>query len=177
MLTLVPLVADHASGAALVHAELLRRRSVPPLHGRQALAANLVRSSSSGLARTSATHARRLPHNHRVKSRGTLQRSVFFLIPYVLVAYPITRLYVTLILSRSPFSPSNIEDAAWLGVSVVRYTTGVLVLGQVSYALEWLLRRQISKGREEVYEATVKSRGKGACASPRWSDPWTDAIS
>lgn len=96
------------------------------------------------------------------KSKGTLRKSAFFLVPYVLISYPLTRLYVTLILSRSPFSPSNVEDAAWLGVSVVRYTTAVLVLGQVSYALEWLLRRQISKGREEVYDATVRSRGKGA---------------
>ena len=78
------------------------------------------------------------------------------------MSYPLTRLYVTLILSRSPFSPSNVEDAAWLGVSVVRYTTAVLVLGQVSYILEWLLGRQIAKSRKEVYDQTVASRAKGA---------------
>ncbi|KAM0754703.1 hypothetical protein T439DRAFT_119710 [Meredithblackwellia eburnea MCA 4105] len=96
-----------------------------------------------------------------VKSKGTLRKSAYFLVPFALISYPITRLYVTLILARTPFSPANIEDAAWWGISVVRYTTGVLVLGQVSYALEWLLRRQLSKGKEEVYEATVRSRGKG----------------
>jgi hypothetical protein len=82
-------------------------------------------------------------------------------LPYLLIAYPITRLYVSFILSRSPFSPTNIHDAAYLGISVVRYTTGVMVLGQMSALLEWALRRQVGKGKNEVYEATVRSRGKG----------------
>ncbi|KAL8276564.1 hypothetical protein RQP46_011054 [Phenoliferia psychrophenolica] len=94
------------------------------------------------------------------RSKGTLKKSSYFLVPFSLVSYPLTRLYVTLILARSPFAPSQIHDAAVLGVSVAGYTTAVLVLGQVSYILEWLLRRQISKGREEVYDATVKSRAK-----------------
>ncbi|KAK4700469.1 hypothetical protein P7C70_g5776, partial [Phenoliferia sp. Uapishka_3] len=114
----------------------------------------------------------KLWHPIWTKSKGTLKKSAFFLIPYVLVAYPLTRLYVTLILARSPFSPSNVEDAAWLGISVVPYTTGVLVLGQVSYALEWILRRQISKGREEVYDETVRSRGKGSDFWQPYTEEW-----
>jgi len=45
----------------------------------------------------------------------------------------------------------------------VRYTTMVLVLGQISMLLEWGLRRQLRKSKEEVYEATVRSRGKSEC--------------
>lgn len=99
-------------------------------------------------------------YRDRLRSRKSVKYFLYAAIPYSLISYPFTRIYVTLILSRSPFSPSNIEDAAWLGVSVVRYTTAVLVLGQLSYALEWVLRRQIKKGQVEMYEATVRSRGK-----------------
>lgn len=94
------------------------------------------------------------------RSRKTLKRCALAFIPYFLVAYPLTRLYVTLILARSPFSPRNVEEAAWLGVSVVKYTTLALVLGQVSMALEWALSRELGKAKTEVYDATVRSRGK-----------------
>lgn len=99
------------------------------------------------------------------RSKKTLKRCAIAFIPYCLIAYPLTRLYVTLILARSPFSPSNVEDAAWLGVSVVKYTTLVLVLGQVSMALEWALSRELKKAKKEVYEMTVRSRGKGELAT------------
>ncbi|ORY73220.1 hypothetical protein BCR35DRAFT_293795 [Leucosporidium creatinivorum] len=94
------------------------------------------------------------------RSRKTLKRAFYLSIPFTLISYPLTRLYVTLILARSPFSPNNIHDAAVLGISVVRYTTMVLVLGQISMLLEWALRRELGKSKEEVYEATVRSRGK-----------------
>lgn len=96
-----------------------------------------------------------------LRSRSTIKRAAVASIPFFLISYPITRLYVTLILARSPFSPNNIHDAAVLGVSVVRYTTMVLVLGQISMLLEWALRRELGKSKEQVYEATVRSRGKG----------------
>ncbi|BGP14857.1 hypothetical protein JCM10213v2_002812 [Rhodosporidiobolus nylandii] len=81
-------------------------------------------------------------------------------VPYSLVALPLTRLYVTFILSRSPLSPRNIHDASVLGLSPVVYTTWVLLFGQLSALLEWFLRRDLKKSREEAYEATVRSRGK-----------------
>lgn len=99
------------------------------------------------------------------RSRKSLQRALLLAVPYSLVALPLTRLYVTFILSRSPLSPRNIHDAALLGVSPVRYTTWMLLLGQVSMLVEWLLSRQLRKSRDEVYEATVRSRGKGALSS------------
>ena len=105
---------------------------------------------------------------NRKRSRKTLLRAVYAFLPFFLISYPLTRLYVTLILARSPFSPNNIHDAAVLGVSVVRYTTMVLVLGQVSMLLEWALRRELGKSKEEVYEATVRSRGKGRLDRCSW---------
>lgn len=92
-------------------------------------------------------------------------------IPYLLIAYPLTRLYVSFILSRSPFSPANIHDAAYLGISVVNFTTSVMILSQMSALLEWALRRQVGKGKNEVYEATVRSRGKGQSSPLSTSSP------
>lgn len=81
-------------------------------------------------------------------------------LPFALISYPLTRLYVSLILTRSPFSPKNVHGAAVLGINVIRYTTITLVLGQISMLLEWSLGRELKKARLEVYDATVKSRGK-----------------
>ncbi|CEQ41394.1 SPOSA6832_03125 [Sporobolomyces salmonicolor] len=107
------------------------------------------------------------------RSSRSLKRALVLAIPYAILAFPLTRLYVTFILSRSPLSPRNIHDAALLGVSPVKYTTWALVLGQVSMLVEWLLGRELKKSREEVYEQTVRSRGKdsddsrrGQCADP-----------
>ncbi|SCV67700.1 BQ2448_5311 [Microbotryum intermedium] len=94
------------------------------------------------------------------RSQKTLKRFLFAFIPFILISYPLTRLYVTLILSRSPFAPSAIHDAAFLGVSPAFFTTFTLVLGQVNALLEWALRRKLTKSRKEVYEATVRSRAK-----------------
>ncbi|GAA5888528.1 hypothetical protein JCM5296_001058 [Sporobolomyces johnsonii] len=94
------------------------------------------------------------------RSSRSLKRALILAIPYAIVALPLTRLYVTFILSRSPLSPTNIHDAALLGVSPVKYTTWALVLGQVSMLVEWMLGRELRKSREEVYEQTVRSRGK-----------------
>ncbi len=94
-------------------------------------------------------------------SRTTIKRCLVAAVPFALVSFPLTRLYVQFILSRTPFSPKNIHDAAYLGISVVQYTTAVLVLGQVSSLFEWALRREIKKAKKVVYADTVKSRGKG----------------
>lgn len=81
-------------------------------------------------------------------------------VPYMLIAYPMTRLYVGLVLSRSPFSPSRIEEAAYLGVNVITFTTAAIVLGQLSFMLEYAIRRDLAKARTDAYNATVASRGK-----------------
>ncbi|GAA5986886.1 hypothetical protein JCM11641_006581 [Rhodosporidiobolus odoratus] len=94
------------------------------------------------------------------RSAKGLKRAAMFAVPYTLVALPLTRLYVTFILSRSFLSPSNIHDAALIGVSPVVYTTWALLAGQLSSLLEWFLARELKKGREEAYERTVQSRGK-----------------
>lgn len=96
------------------------------------------------------------------RSRKTLQRALLISLPLAVASLPLTRLYVQFVLSRSPFSPSNIHSANVLGVSPVQYTTWMLVLGQVSFFVEWMLKRELRKSRDEVYEATVRSRGKGA---------------
>ncbi|KAI5480034.1 hypothetical protein MNV49_001999 [Pseudohyphozyma bogoriensis] len=107
------------------------------------------------------------------RSRASLKKALYFLIPFALVSYPLTRLYVTLILARSPFSPHNVEEAAWLGISVVRFTTASLVLGQVSAALEWILKRQTKKSRVEAYDATVRSRAKTADFWGPYVEEWS----
>lgn len=93
-------------------------------------------------------------------SRTTIKRCLLAAVPVALCSFPLTRLYVQFVLSRTPFSPTNIHDAAYLGVSVVQYTTAVLVLGQVSSLFEWALRRELRKARKVVYADTVRSRGK-----------------
>jgi len=94
------------------------------------------------------------------RSRQTLKRASLISIPLILLSLPLTRLYVVYILSRSPLSPKNIHDAQLLGVSPVQYTTWMLVLGQVTLLLEWMLKRELKKSRTEVYDRTVQSRGK-----------------
>ncbi|GAA5913927.1 uncharacterized protein JCM6883_000120 [Sporobolomyces salmoneus] len=94
------------------------------------------------------------------RSRQSLKRAALFCIPLLLLSFPLTRLYVVYILSRSPFSPKNIHDAQLLGVSPVQYTTWMLVLGQVTFIVEWMLKRELKKSRTEVYDRTVQSRGK-----------------
>lgn len=94
---------------------------------------------------------------------------MYIVLPLLLILFPITKLYVTVILSRSPFAPSSVHDASLLGISPAFYTTTALVLTQVSAIIEWMLRRQIKKGREVVYDATVRSRGKGHSFSPHSS--------
>ena len=100
------------------------------------------------------------------RSGKALQRALLLALPLALVSLPVTRLYVQFILARSPFSPSDIHNANFLGVSPVQYTTWMLVLGQASMFLEWMLKRELRKSRDEVYEATVRSRGKGALIPP-----------
>ncbi|KAK4050948.1 hypothetical protein OIO90_004924 [Microbotryomycetes sp. JL221] len=110
--------------------------------------------------------AYRLMHDDKLwrplwlRSRKTLKRALLLSLPFMLISYPLTGLYVSLILSRSPLSPRNIDGAAILGINVMRYTTITLVLGQISMMIEWALRRELKKAKEEVYVATVKSRGK-----------------
>lgn len=99
------------------------------------------------------------------RSGKALQRALLLALPLALVSLPLTRIYVQFILARSPFSPSDIHNANFLGVSPVQYTTWMLVLGQASMFLEWMLKRELRKSRDEVYEATVRSRGKGAPVS------------
>ncbi|GAA5874891.1 hypothetical protein JCM16303_004935 [Sporobolomyces ruberrimus] len=94
------------------------------------------------------------------RSRQSLKRAALLCIPLILLSLPLTKLYVVYILSRSPLSPKNIHDAAMFGVSPVKYTTWVLVLGQVTFVIEWMLKREMKKSRTEVYERTVQSRGK-----------------
>ncbi|GAA5931605.1 hypothetical protein JCM1841_004725 [Sporobolomyces salmonicolor] len=106
------------------------------------------------------------------RSSRSLKRALVLAIPYAILAFPLTRLYVTFILSRSPLSPRNIHDAALLGVSPVKYTTWALVLGQVSMLVEWLLGRELKKSREEVYEQTVRSRGKASDFWQPYVEEW-----
>ncbi|BGO96901.1 hypothetical protein NBRC10513v2_002616 [Rhodotorula toruloides] len=104
------------------------------------------------------------------RSRKSLQRALLFAVPYSVLALPLTRLYVTFVLSRSPLSPKNVHEAAYFGVSPVAYTTWALLAGQVSALIEFLLKRELRKSREEVYEQTVRSRGKPA----DWWQPYTE---
>ncbi|GAA5961832.1 hypothetical protein JCM3765_004088 [Sporobolomyces pararoseus] len=94
------------------------------------------------------------------RSRSSLKSALLISLPLLLLSLPLTRLYVVYILSRSPLSPKNIHDAQLLGVSPVQYTAWMLVLGQVSLLVEWKLKRELKKSREEVYDRTVQSRGK-----------------
>ncbi|GAA6060717.1 hypothetical protein JCM10212_003338 [Sporobolomyces blumeae] len=94
------------------------------------------------------------------RSQKSLKRALVLCVPLALVSFPLTRLYTTYVLSRSPLSPKNIHDAALFGVSPVTYTTWMLVLGQVTMLVEWMLSRELKKSRAEVYDQTVKSRGK-----------------
>ncbi|BGP23656.1 hypothetical protein JCM10295v2_002557 [Rhodotorula toruloides] len=104
------------------------------------------------------------------RSRKSLQRALLFAVPYTLLSLPLTRLYVTFVLSRSPLSPKNVHEAAYFGVSPVAYTTWALVAGQVSALIEFLLKRELRKSREEVYDQTVRSRGKPA----DWWQPYIE---
>ncbi|GAA6008454.1 hypothetical protein JCM10207_007117 [Rhodosporidiobolus poonsookiae] len=104
-------------------------------------------------------------------SKG-LRRALVVAVPYAVVALPLTRLWVTFVLSRSPFSPASIHDAALLGVSPARYTTWMLLLGQLSMIVEWFLRRDLKKSREEAYEATVRSRGKELEFWGEYTEEW-----
>ncbi|BGP38870.1 hypothetical protein JCM10449v2_002808 [Rhodotorula kratochvilovae] len=106
------------------------------------------------------------------RSRKSLQRALVVAVPAALASFPLTRLYVAWILARSPFSPSDIHNAAFFGVSPVRYTTWMLVLGQVSMLVEWMLARELRKSRDEVYEATVRSRGKAADFWQPYTEEW-----
>ncbi|POY76896.1 hypothetical protein BMF94_0149 [Rhodotorula taiwanensis] len=104
------------------------------------------------------------------RSKRSLQRAIVLAVPFLLVSLLLTRLWVTFILSRSPFSPKDIHNAAYLGVSPVTYTTFTLTLGQVSMFVEWMLARELRKSRNEVYERTVESRGK----PDDWWQPYTE---
>ncbi|TNY24626.1 hypothetical protein DMC30DRAFT_413230 [Rhodotorula diobovata] len=106
------------------------------------------------------------------RSRKTLQRALLISLPLAVASLPLTRLYVHFVLSRSPFSPSDIHSANVLGVSPVQYTTWMLVLGQVSFFVEWMLKRELRKSRDEVYEATVRSRGKAADFWQPYTEEW-----
>ncbi|KAM0788628.1 hypothetical protein ACM66B_001747 [Microbotryomycetes sp. NB124-2] len=107
-----------------------------------------------------------------LRSRKTLKRALVLSLPFILISYPLTRLYVSLILTRSPLSPTNIHGAAVLGINVLKYTTITLVLGQISMMIEWALRRELGKAKEEVYLATVKSRGKDASFWQPYFEEW-----
>lgn len=98
------------------------------------------------------------------RSQRSLKRALLLAVPYALVAFPLTRLWVTFILARSPLSPKDIHNAAYLGISPVTYTTWTLTLGQLSMLVEWMLARELKKSCSEVYERTVESRGKRALA-------------
>ncbi|BGP54617.1 hypothetical protein JCM8202v2_002204 [Rhodotorula sphaerocarpa] len=103
-------------------------------------------------------------------STRSLKRALLLAVPYALVAFPLTRLWVTFILARSPLSPKDIHNAAYLGISPVTYTTWTLTLGQLSILVEWMLARELKKSRSEVYERTVESRGK----PDDWWQPYTE---
>ncbi|GAA5975380.1 hypothetical protein JCM10908_005144 [Rhodotorula pacifica] len=104
------------------------------------------------------------------RSKKSLQRALILAVPFLLVAFPLTRLWVTFILSRSPFSPRDVHNAAYFGVSPVTYTTWTLALGLMSSLVEWMLARELKKSRNEVYERTVQSRGK----ADDWWQPYTE---
>lgn len=98
------------------------------------------------------------------RSQRSLRRALVLAVPFLLVAFPLTKLWVTLVLSRSPFSPRNLDNkaVAYLGMSPITYTTWTLTLGQVSLLVEWMLARELKKSRNEAYQRTVQSRGKRA---------------
>ncbi|GAA5882677.1 hypothetical protein JCM3774_002809 [Rhodotorula dairenensis] len=104
------------------------------------------------------------------RSKQSLRRAVLLAVPFLVVAFPLTRLWVTFVLARSPLSPRNIHNAAYLGVSAVTYTTWALTLGQLSMMVEWMLARELKRSRNEVYERTVQSRGK----ADDWWQPYTE---
>ena len=107
-----------------------------------------------------------------LRTRTTLKRAVLFLPLYLLLAYPLTRLYVTFILARSPFAPARIEDAQYFGLNVVTFTNWSLILGQISMILEWALKREVTKATKDVYEATVASRGKSVDFWKPYFEEW-----
>ncbi|GAA5929672.1 uncharacterized protein JCM15063_004216 [Sporobolomyces koalae] len=107
------------------------------------------------------------------QSRRSIKRALLICLPLALLSLPVTRLYVVYVLSRSPLSPRNIHDAALLGVSPVQYTTWMLVLGQITLVLEWLLKRELGKSRTQVYEWTVQSRGKPASFWQPYVEEWS----
>lgn len=94
------------------------------------------------------------------RSKTTIKRTTLISIPLLIISYPITRFYVTFILARSPFSPKRIHDAFYFGITPSQFTTFLLLLNQFSYFLEFMLKRQVKKSKFEVYDLTVKSRGK-----------------
>ncbi|KWU41930.1 hypothetical protein RHOSPDRAFT_22049 [Rhodotorula sp. JG-1b] len=104
------------------------------------------------------------------RSQRSLRRALLLAVPFLLVAFPLTRLWVALVLSRSPFSPRNLDQAAYLGISPITYTTWTLTLGQLSLLVEWMLARELKKSRNEAYQRTVQSRGK----PDDWWQPYTE---
>lgn len=96
------------------------------------------------------------------RSKESLKRALLLCIPLAILSYPLTSLYTKYILSRSPFSPKDLHSSALLGISPLQYTTWMLVFGQITFVIEWLLKKQLKKSRTEVYDRTVQSRGKRA---------------
>lgn len=94
------------------------------------------------------------------RSKESLKRALLLCIPLAILSYPLTSLYTKYILSRSPFSPKDLHSSALLGISPLQYTTWMLVFGQITFVIEWLLKKQLKKSRTEVYDRTVQSRGK-----------------
>lgn len=95
------------------------------------------------------------------RSKKAIKTALLLSIPLILISYPITKFYVVYILSRSPFSPKRIHDSILFGISPAKFTLFNLLLNQLSYLLEFFLKRQITKSKFEVYDLTVKSRNKG----------------
>lgn len=94
------------------------------------------------------------------RSQQSLKRALLLCIPLLILSYFPTSFYTKYILSRSPFSPKDLHSSALLGVSPLQYTTWMLLFGQITFVIEWLLKKQLKKSRTEVYDRTVQSRGK-----------------
>lgn len=106
---------------------------------------------------------------------------------WCLFSYPWTKLYTRYFVKAAVLSAYN-DDSRLLGVkcvpavtaihclilteshSVIQYATLSFLLGQASMILEYFLSRQLKKARADVYEATVRSRGKPA----EWWSPYCE---
>ncbi|KAH9823489.1 hypothetical protein DFH28DRAFT_922363 [Melampsora americana] len=103
--------------------------------------------------------------------KSSIKFTIFLSIGTSIISYPIITIWVKFFMKTSNLITYT-EEASFLKLSVKNLAVFSILITQISWLIEWSLKRKLSKSRKFVYQLTLESRDKPKSFWGNYIEEW-----